>query len=203
MKPGLSKREKILLFSAGLVLILYLSIQFAIVPLSNAYRTSIEERDHLRSEKATHELAATTLPNLRVRSVEAHERFYELTSGYPELVPNELIDQLLTTLCGDNNMSIISLRFAPRPAPLPPAPYPPENDEAEDVYQTGVYPVFTDVTAFMNVTGSYGSLLNLIDEVKATEFMRLTNVSFTRNMADAGTASTISLTFEVTYLTQN
>jgi Tfp pilus assembly protein PilO len=199
MKTGITKREKTLLFCAGLVLILYLSIQFAIVPLSNSYSTGTEERDRLRSERDAHDLEASMLPNLRVRSSEARERFYALTSGYSEIVPNELTDRRLTSLCTGNNMSVVALRFSPRPV-VPPAP--PQYDEEGNLIEPEVddsYPVFTYVTAFMNLTGSYASLMNLIDEVAATEYIRLTNTSLTRNFQFDET-STISLTFEVTYL---
>jgi len=206
MKTGITKREKILLFGAGLVLILYLSIQFAILPLSNAYNTGIEERDRLRSERDAHDMEASMLPNLRTRSTETRERFYSFTSGYSIIVPNELTDQRLTSLCNANNMRITSLRFAPRMvAPPTPLQYDDEGNliEEEEEDETDYYPVFTYVTAFMNLTGTYSSLLNLIDEVIATEYIRLTSVSYTRNVQESIEASTISLTFEVTYLSEN
>ncbi|MCL2698648.1 MAG: hypothetical protein FWE74_11300, partial [Oscillospiraceae bacterium] len=160
MKTGISKREKKLLFGAGLVLILYLSIQFAILPLTNAYNEGIENRDRLRIEKDTHDMEATTLPNLRIRSTEVRDRFFELTSGYSTIVPNEHIDQRLTALCGNNDLRIISLRFAPRPSTPPPPP--PVYDDAGNLVesdQTVYFPVFTNVTAFMNLTGSYAALM--------------------------------------------
>jgi len=42
--------------------------------------------------------------------------------------------------------------------------------------------------------------MNLIDEVGDTEYIRLTSVSLTRRYRDSIDVSTISLTFEVTYL---
>ena len=200
MKTGISKREKIMLFGAGLILILYLAIQFAIMPLSNAYNTGIEERDRLRSEKEAHDMEAAILPSLRIRSTETRERFYELTSGYSTIVPNELTDQRLTSLVGTNNLRVESLRFSPRPvAPLTPPQY--DNDGnliVED--KTDFFPALTYVTAFMSLVGSYDSLMNLIDEVGDTEYIRLTSVSLTRRYRDSIDVSTISLTFEVTYL---
>jgi len=203
MKTGITKREKILLFGAGLVLILYLSIQFAIIPLSNAYNTALDQRDQLRTERDAHDMEASVLPGLRNRSTETRERFYELTSGYPMLVPNELTDQRLTSLCGENNMRIVSLRFSPRPV-VPPTPpqYDDEGNIIEEDEDTHYYPIFTYVTAFMNVTGNYSSLMNLIDEVVETTYIRLTSASFTRNFTEPE-MSTISLTFEVTYLSAN
>jgi hypothetical protein len=200
MKTGLSKREIKLLFGAGLVLILYLSIQFAIIPLSNAYNAGLDERDQLRTERDFHNMEAEMLPSLRTRSTETRERFYALTSGYSVIVPNELTDQRLTTLCGGNNMRISSLSFIqPPPAPPPPPQYDYEGNLIEED-EADTYPVFTYVTAVMGLTGTYNSLMNLIDEVIETEYIRITSASFTRIFRDGIEESDISLTFEVTYL---
>ena len=65
MKPGLTKREKILLFSVGLIVIIYLAVQFAIIPLSARYNEAISERGRLSDEKAAHEMEAAMIPSLR------------------------------------------------------------------------------------------------------------------------------------------
>jgi hypothetical protein len=187
-----------------LVLILYLSIQFAILPLSSAYNTGLEDRDHLRSEQEAHDLEAAQLPNLRIRNTEARERFYALTNEYTTIVPNEHTDQRLTALCRDNNLRVISLRFAPRPTAPPPPP--PEYDADGNIIEVEVehkYPVFVTTTAFMSLTGSYSSLMNLLDEVVGIKYIRISSVSFTRSIQDNVDNSTISLTFEVTYLADN
>lgn len=207
----LTKREKILLFSLGVVAVVFLAVQFIIMPLANRYNTGIEEREHLRSEKALHEIEVASLPSLRQQNIDSRERFEKLTSGYPENVPNEIIDnRWLTPLCNFNQLSIISLRFAQRDE-LPPPPPPTQPDRVsyqdpdapeEEVYVPEPRPVFIKVTAFMNATGTYQNLLHLIDDVSNTEYLRLTNVGFTDdlqgNLSELG--STISLTFEVTML---
>ena len=196
MKTGLTKREKILLFGAGLVLILYLSIQFAIIPLSNTYRTATEERDRLRHERDTHDMEARMLPDLRIRSTETRERFYELTSGYPTIVENEEIDFKLTTLSNRHNLSPVSLRITPQPPP-PPAP---EPEDGEDVYIPDL-PTFTKSTVQMNVVGSYASLMRLLDEVSSIEYIRLTDVNYSKNIQMLE-LSRISATYEITFLTE-
>jgi len=211
MKPGLSKREKVLLFTVGLVAILYFSIQFAILPLATRYTDGINERNQLTAEKEAHQLEAATLPSLRERNAEAHTNFEELTSGYPKQMPNEEIDSILTTMCTGYSLSPNSLRFAPREAPPPPPPPPTQPDTVryqddvpepeEPVVEAEPTPIFTKATAFMNVTGGYHSLLRLIDEVNRIEYIRLTNVGYQENsQAELAENSTISLTFEVTML---
>ena len=208
MKTGLSRREKILLFSLGLVALIYLAIQFVIIPLATRYSDGIDERERLRSEKAIHEIEVANLPSLRDQHTAARERFELLTRGYPENVPNEIIDnRWLTPICNNNNMSIVSLRFAQREeTPLRPPTdqpttvrYQEDGTPIEEIPEVEPMPVFTKVTAFMNVTGSYQSLLRLIDEVDSTEFLRLTGTGYADSREGIfSDSSSISLTFEVT-----
>jgi len=213
MKQQLTKREKILLFSVGLIAILYFSIQFAILPLATRYNNGVNERERLTIEKETHDMEAATLPALRTRNEQVNADFDELTNGYPNRMPNEEIDRILTSLCTRLILSPTSLRFAPRDPPPPPPPEPTQPDtvrydaqgteeEEEEPAPVAPRPVFTKATAFMNVNGSYQSLLRLLDEVNSIEYIRLTNVGFqgSRLLGMQTPDSTISLTFEITML---
>jgi len=199
MKTGLSKREKIMLFVLGMIALVALSIQFVIIPLANSYSDAVEERERLRGEKALHELEVANLPALRNQNSQAHGRFESITSGYPELVPNELIDsRWLTPLSSKYSMNIMSLRFARRDPPRLTTVI--ETDSEGNTVETTVpAQVFTKINASMNVTGNYYSLLNLINEMHTTEFMRLTSVNYSRSFINEIIEhSTISLSFEIT-----
>jgi len=206
MKPGLSKREKIMLFSAGVIVVLYVSIQFVILPLSTRYNEALNERERLSSEKSAHDMEAASLPSLRERSTDTQAKFKELTDGYPVIIPNDEIDNLLTSLVNTNNLRPTSLRIAPITAPSTPPVQDIEYDEdgnpieAEEVPPI---PEFIKVTVQVSVTGSYQSLLRLIDEVADIKYIHLSNVGFTQNRQDnMGELSTISLTFELTFLSE-
>ena len=205
MKPGLTKREKIMLFSVGLIAIIALSIQFVIIPLSNRYNEGLNERGRLSAEKAAHEMEVATLPALRDRNSEAYERFDELTDGYPTIVENEEIDNMLTTLSNKNNLRPISLRITPRPTTAP-APQP-ANGENGDTGENGAVqnkrslPEFTKSTVQMNVVGSYQSLMRLIDEVSSIKYIHLTNVGFAENYLMPDQAR-VSVIYEITFLTE-
>jgi len=196
MKAGITKREKIMLFVVGLIAVVYLSIQFVIIPLSVSYNESISERARLQDEIDAHRLEAAMIPSLRERNTEAHTRFYELTSGYPTIVENEEIDFKLTTLSNRHNLSPVSLRITPQPPP-PPAP---EPEDGEDVYIPDL-PTFTKSTVQMNVVGSYASLMRLLDEVSSIEYIRLTDVNYSKNIQMLE-LSRISATYEITFLTE-
>ena len=196
MKQGVTKREKIMLFVVGLIAVVYLSIQFVIIPLSVSYNESISERARLQDEIDAHRLEAAMIPSLRERNTEAHTRFYELTSGYPTIVENEEIDFMLTTLSNRHNLSPVSLRITPRPPPPPP----PESEDGEEVVYTPDLPTFTKSTVQMNVVGSYASLMRLLDEVSSIEYIRLTDVNYSKNIQMLE-LSRISATYEITFLT--
>ena len=196
MKQGITKREKIMLFVVGLIAVVYLSIQFVIIPLSARYNDSISERARLQDEIDAHRIEAATIPGLRERNTEAHARFYELTSGYPTIVENEEIDFMLTTLSNRHNLSPVSLRITPRPPP-PPVP---EPEDGEEVY-TPALPTFTKATVNMNVVGSYDALMRLLDEVSSIQYIRLTDVSYSKNIQMLE-LSRVSATYEITFLTE-
>jgi len=188
MKLTITKREKIMLFVVGLIAVVYLSVQFVIIPLSARYSDGQSERVRLQDELAAHKMEAATLPALRSRSAEAYVKFDELTSGYPTIVENEELDHMLTTLSNRNNLRPTSLRITPRPSR---SPTPAGGTALPELIKT---------TVQMNVVGSYSSLMRLLDEVSGTEYIRLTNVGFTENRQQPE-LSRITVTYEVTFLT--
>ena len=117
MKQGVSKREKILLFSMGLLLILYLCIQFVILPLANRYFEGRQQRDNLISEKHRVEADINNRPAIESENREAGQRFEAIKSEYPLLVPNEEVDTILTNLCILNGFRVSGFRVT---SPTPP-----------------------------------------------------------------------------------
>jgi len=188
MKLVITKREKIMLFVVGLIVIVFLAVQFAIVPLSTKYTEGLNERARLQGEIDLHKMEAATIPMLRDRNAETHRRYAELISGYPVIIDNEELDFMLTSLSNEYNLRPASLQISPRP-PRPPVP---EDGTALQE--------LTKATVQMNVVGNYRSLLRLLDEVSNTTYMRLTNVSYTENTQQPD-LSRISVTYEITFLT--
>ena len=187
MKLIISKREKIMLFVVGLIAIVFLAVQFAIVPLSARYTEGLNERARLQDEIELHKMEAATIPMLKDRNTEAHRRYAELISGYPVIIDNEELDFMLTSLSNEYNLRPTSLQISPRPA-RPPVP------------EDGItLQELTKATVQMNVTGNYRSLLRLLDEVSNTTYIRLANVSFTENRP-LPDLSRISVTYEITFL---
>ena len=201
MKQGLSKREKILLGILILVGMLYLSIQFLILPLVARYMDDIQERNTLTTERARVD-ENISIKELLVRENEdAGQRFEAIKQEYPLLIPNEEIDTFLTNLCFKNYLRPTSLNIAIPTAPTPPPP-PAEGVEGEEGTQEPVEGLFTIVTATMQLTGTYNALGRLVEEVDAMQHVRITNLSFTANQSeeDPSDIGRISLDFELTYV---
>jgi len=190
MKLAVTKREKIMLIIVVLIAVIYLAIQFVIIPLSTRYREDLVEQGRLQDEIDVHKIEAATIPGLRERNAEALEKFNNLISGYPVIVDNEELDFMLTSLSNNNNLRPTSLRITPRPARPPPA-------EVEDGAR--VLPELEKATVQMSVVGTYRSLMNLLDDVSGIQHMRLTNVSYAENI-QLPEQSRITATYEITFL---
>jgi len=189
MKQGLSKREKILLFFAGLLIFIYVAVQFAIYPLITAYTEGVRERTALSAEKRMVEADIANISFIRNANNEANENFDRIKHDYPLLIPNEEIDPLLTNLCLDNNLRPSSLRFVGT-AGVPQS----ENGDTGE-------PTFTLVSVSMNVTGSFNSILRLLEKVDSIRYIRITTLSYSANrLTDTPDAGSITLSFELTYV---
>jgi len=170
-----------------------------IYPLYGRYTNGQNEADRLRDEKTAHEMEVSLLPTLRERNAEAHAKFDAMTQDYPELIPDEDIVSMLNDMCNRNNLRPAMLRLT---HPKPPSAVIIDEEYGEPAEDAEMPPVFTIVSAAMNVTGDYPSLLRLLDEVNSIQYIRLASVNYveSRHETAAGT-SNMSLDFEITFLT--
>jgi len=189
MKQGLSKREKILLFSAGMLILIYVAVQFAIYPLIIRYTDNVSERDSLRLEKRLTESDIANKAAVQYANTEANAGFTQIKDNYPLLVPNEEIDPILTNLCLKNNLRPASLRFTGSVRA-------PQSDD------TDREPTFTIITVSMTVSGNFSSILQLLDDVDSMQYIRITNLSYSANRQSNASEndSMISLIFELTFV---
>jgi len=181
MIKKMSKREKILLFSAALLVFIYLVVQFALFPLFSALTDAETTLEYLTAERARFEQDLASLPLMRDGNRHAQERLDSIRAAYPELVPNEDIDVLMTSLVTRHNLSPTLLRIA-RPGVA--EAYGPE--------------LFRTVIVTMNLIGRFDSLQMLVDEVDGINFMRITDLSHSE--ANNPELSTQSITFELMYV---
>jgi len=189
MKQELSKREKILIYSTALLVLFYLAIQFAVLPLLSRYNEGVRERDRLTAERMTIQFdianKTTTIENHRV----AIEQLDAIKQEYPLLVYNEEIDVILTGLCTANNLTTTSLRFSD--------PISIYADTADGVRM----PVLTVVNVAMSVDGNFVSLMRLIDAVDDIQYMRIVNMSYSETRGvDNNILGSIVLTFELIFV---
>ena len=195
MKITLTKREKILLFSAVLLVFVYLAFQFGFLPLYERYSEAQSVHERLSEVRATGDRNIANRNAIIEANNNAHIRLEGLLRDYPLLVPNEEVDTTLTHLCLRNMLRPSMLRITRPPPHEPGSQSGPNGDDA----QNNEPPVFTVITAAMNVSGTYASLMNLFDEVDTMPYIRITNVSYSESRDESDDAS-ISLTFELTYI---
>jgi len=192
LKNGLTKREKILIFSAGLVALFYLVFQFGFLPMYSRYAEAQAERERLAEEKAKVEANIIHEPSFVDANRDARDRYDQIKQDFPLLAADEEIDAVLTNLCVSNNLIPTSLAIN-RPDAVTPQK---TQNEEEDAGQ----PLFTVITVSMNVTGSIPSLIGLLDDLEELPYIRLANVSYSEGRGDDINKGSIKLTFELTYI---
>jgi len=187
MKQSITKREKILLFLAALVLIVYLSVQFVIFPAFARYSDLNANLDRLEDERARVEADIAMLPLLRVENAEAYERFTEILEKYPELIVSEDIDVLMTNLVIRQNLNPTMLNISsPRALVM-------QGEEAGSE-------IFVLVTVSMSLVGNFNSVQHLVYEVDNINFIRITNLNYSLPSSNVLDDATTSVTFELTFI---
>ena len=192
MNQGLSKREKMLLFSAGILVIVYLAIQFAIIPLSTRYLEGIQERSRVHSERSRVDADISNKASIQREHDDASDRYETIKQQYPLLVPNEEVDTILTNLCIMNGLSPSSLSISRQTEPTRTSSEEGEHETPETL--------FTMVNAKMNVSGNNDSVMRLIDAVDDIQYIRITNLSYTASRQDDSDIGSVSVEFELTFV---
>lgn len=260
-QKGLKKREKILIFTLAMVVLVYLATHFVIYPLATRLTNSVIERDRLTLEMYALDADIANMSALHSAYQLAWEQYAQTIADFPLLIPNEEIHPILTNLSLQNNLKPTALRITDSvvagSAGTAPAGIASDDETSasadgaspEDGTQAfdGILPgnvaqvfggilsgdvdqvldgimsgdaaqseddaqayvgrqsdnpyVFTIVSATMNMTGSYDSLVRLLDDVDARRYIRITSLSFSAsNDAETPEDGRVTLTFELTFL---
>jgi hypothetical protein len=225
----LTTREKTLLFVTLLVAAIALTIQFAIIPMYNAYSEKTDLHDRLLDRRSDLDAKLAREPAVVREYNRSLDLFAELGTVYPETVPNEDIDRLITRLIVSNGFVPMSLQIgAPTALTIRGADIeaPQETEEAEQRTMSALTTMrearsggspppaqpagdstraaLLIVPVSMNIEGDYPSLKRLIAELNRTDYIRLTRVSYNID-AGAGLNATniFAIAFEITMLNEN
>jgi Tfp pilus assembly protein PilO len=177
MKTGLKKREKVLLFAAFVVGLVTLTSTYVISPMSDQLAEKRERRENLTFERMQLDIKIASEEVYRQTNTGAYEAYTEIASRYPQFMPNNEIDKILTGLTMRQSFMPISLSL---------------SDTARNTWG----PAFSTVTASMTLHGGYESLISLINAVEKIDYIRITNVRY--SVRDEGHA--IGVAFEVTMM---
>jgi len=188
-KPGMNKREKMLVMAAVALAIVVLGLQFVILPLNKevGLRRDIYEGLSMEALEIEDNLIREEVIVQTHRKAQADVE--EASLIYPKKLPNEEIDRVMTRLCMSSGLSPRSLQIGV-PAAVKISDVTGGRREAD---------AFCTVAISMGLSGDYYSLRSLIDEVNRTENLRITKFTFNMN---ANSSSAFSVTFEMTMLAQ-
>lgn len=191
MEKGLKKREKVLIFALAMVVLVYVAAHFVIFPLFTQLSNVVYERERLTGEVSALAADIANIPVLHLENQQARERHLQATQLFPLLIPNEEIDPILTNLVLQNGLKPTALRFTDAVGAA---------QAVGGVQKSSPY-VFTVVSVSMNLSGSYSSLVRLLDDVDTREYIRITNLSFTSGRDESlPESSRVTLAFELTFL---
>jgi hypothetical protein len=183
---GLSKRERLLIFVAAVIAVVFLTGQFALIPMYTHYTEISEEYDILLMEKIHLDMKIMNEALTTMNYERAVEKFDEINKAYPIDMPNTEIASTLTELCQRSGFSsIFSLAVSPR------------NVLSEDIY------AFSSASVSMSLNGSYGALRTLIDTLEEIDYIRISQISFAGLQPTdgaGGAGSNISVSFNLTIL---
>ncbi|MGL4789807.1 MAG: hypothetical protein ACRCW1_00240, partial [Anaerotignaceae bacterium] len=117
----------------------------------------------------------------------------DIRNRYPQEMPNEEVDKLLTGICLENRLypTMLGISDIKRTQ---------FSGETEDVALLANAPHFAVITVAMNVNGDYESLKSLINHVERIEYIRISGLTYAKNQSQQGTEEKFSLKFEVTLL---
>ena len=179
---ALTKREKILTFSAGLLAIVYFSVQFAILPLASRLNEARADLDRLQVEQLQVEFDIANRADIERINTIAHETLSYLKEYYPSVISTDEVHLKLTDLTLRHGLVPSSLTMTVAPDPT--------------------YPdLFTIVLATMTLEGYFDSIFGLLDEVDENVYIRVASNFFTQDRrAETEGYGRISTTFELTYL---
>jgi len=214
MNQGLSKRERILIFIAAIVVLVFVAFQFFIMPAYNKYTAKLDEYDNLSYEKELLDMEFRSEELTRNNYIDFEKEFIEIKERYPVVMSNEELDRMMTGLCLENKLNPVMLEISVEETAEEetevqteeqPESAEEETDSTEDETDSAEEQAvpFVVATVKMNLGGDYNSMKGLIDTVENIDYIQITQISYAKEK-DTSTPSdsNISVIFEVTMLTE-
>lgn len=204
MKTLLSKRERILLLAMAAVVIIYVGLQFFIIPYYNDYTDKQEQYEQLLFDKGAMEAKLGNDAAIRLNNKETENEINELKSVYPTSLTSSEADQIISGLCRKSGLSPVSLGMSDaKNYEAASGKEQNSNGDGEQGAKSARSPAFSVITANMTMSGSYDSLMNLLDMAEELEYIRISKVAYTESRDSGKTgASNISVTFEISMLNE-
>lgn len=171
MSGHLSKREKVLVVLALCVGLGFLGFKFLIIPALDMHSAAIEKLSALTIERQLMEMKLSGESTTKEAYEKKLLKYDEVQDIYPAPLTNENLDKLITGICLENSIITESLGMSTIKTLPAAAVATPENEAA-------VPTIFTVASVNVTASGSYESLMNLIDYAQETPYVMITLLSF-------------------------
>jgi hypothetical protein len=171
-----TKREKILVFLAVVAGLIFVTTTYLITPMNSELAEKQAELERLVFERMMLEIKLASEEGVVQSNLNARAAYEEITRTYPALMLSTEVDRTFTGLVVRNVFRPNSLCIS-------------------DPSASG--PAFSTVAVSMTLSGTYDSIISLINEVNASDYIRITRVSFSppRSPAEAtGVSASFLLT---------
>ncbi|MCL2617601.1 MAG: hypothetical protein FWD98_00965 [Defluviitaleaceae bacterium] len=176
-KKGISKREKVMLIFIAVFGVTALSVMYGILPLNETMEVRGAELSRLELERVNIEMLFATEETIAANHAEAAQAYTSLVANMPEKRISD-VGFMLTQLVQEHYLAPIEQRL-----------FGPSAFQGSDALQI--------ISASMVVSGSYAALMSLMDTVEATDYLRISNMTFSFNESGVAEINRINLSFEV------
>jgi len=170
-KKSLGKREKILLFIMIVVGLFALMVVYVIIPLYNQLGDLQQEHGTLQLEKSRIDAMLATEQNIRDNRTQAIEKHMLDSSRFLNESHASEIGRMLTLLCRNHGLIPVNQRLED------PVDFVIEENNGSG--NSGGDTVFLITSATMTLEGIYTNLINLLDTIKETDYLRVSSLNYT------------------------
>ncbi|MCL2538759.1 MAG: hypothetical protein FWE66_00315 [Oscillospiraceae bacterium] len=188
-RHGLNKREKMLIMITAAIAIVALGLQFVILPLNREVAAKRDLYDILDIKALEVDEKLQREAMIIRQHQRAEDAVGEMNKIYPNRLPNEEIDRVITRLCMSNGLSPQSLQIGtPNTVKL--------TGEAGTRREASA---FCTVLINMSLSGDFYAFRRLVDDVNRTENIRFNRFSYNLNQ-NPNEDTVFSVVFEMTML---
>jgi len=182
----LTKREKILINLLIIVVVLYASLNFLILPAFNNLNDIKTQKENASISKFEMQSKINNLEAMQNNTIKTQNEIKVLLDGFDLMAPNEQVERKISDILLANNFTINKLTINDADKAFPQL----ENGDATKEYIKKKYVI-------SEIYGSVNNLTNIMDYVNNLKSIRISYLNLEGNFNDLNQNINISIEFEV------